>query len=76
MSDSPALAVLVVLGPALHISTSSRWAEDGGPAPTSVATVTPDGPGPEPFRVTVCPQCISAIAASALVLISLDRGTR
>ena len=52
MSDSPALAVLVVLGLALPISTSSRWAEDGSPAPTSVATVTPDGPGPEPFRIT------------------------
>jgi hypothetical protein len=36
MSDPPALAVLVVLGLALPISTSSRWAEDGGPAPTSV----------------------------------------
>jgi hypothetical protein len=47
MSDSPALAVLVVLGLALHISTSSRSAEDGGPAPTSVATVMPDDPGPQ-----------------------------
>ena len=52
MNGSPTLAVLVVLGLALHISTSFRWAEDGGPAPTSMATVTPDGPGPEPSRIT------------------------
>ncbi len=85
MSNPPALAVLAVLGLALHISTSSRWAEDGSPAPTSMATVTPDSPGPEPFRITeaggshtaawraVCPREVRAEHLAWAHLVITDR---